>query len=109
MVHQGIVGSHFMMAVGDVLVDECHRLLPAMKLDAAIQVAGKSGESLYPSVEARFKLGSRWYRHLYSADGIERLIGEPSITWARVWNGLSRDGTRVCSTFLSSQSRMLIS
>jgi hypothetical protein len=45
-----------------------------MKLDAAIQVAGKSGESLYPSVEVRFKLGSRWYRHLYSADGIERLL-----------------------------------
>ena len=109
MVHQGVVGSYFLMAVGDVLVDECHRLLPAMELDAAIQVTGKSGKSFYPSVEARFKFGSRWYRHLYSADGIERLIGEPSITWARAWDGLSRVGIRVCSTFLFSQSLMLIS
>ena len=74
MVHQGVFGTYFLMSVGDVLVDECHRLLPAMELDAAIQVTGKSGKSLYPSVEARFKLGSRWYRHLYSADSIERLL-----------------------------------
>ena len=71
MLHQGVFGTYFLMSVGDVLVDECHRLLPAMELDAAIQVTGKS---FYPSVEARFKFGSRWYRHLYSADGIERLL-----------------------------------
>ena len=75
MVHQGVVGSHFMMAVGDVLVDECHRLLPAMKLDAAIQVTGKLGKSFYPSVEARFKFGSRWYRHLYSGMVLSGLLG----------------------------------
>ncbi len=44
-----------------------------MELDAAVEVAVPCGQSFYPAVEARFKLCSRRYSHLYSAYGIERL------------------------------------
>ena len=39
MLHQGVFGSYFLMSVGDVLIDECQDLLPAVELDAAIQIA----------------------------------------------------------------------
>ena len=74
MLHQGVFGSYFLMSVGDVLIDECQGLLPAVELDAAVQIARQARQSLYPAVETRFKFCPRWYRHLYSADGIERLL-----------------------------------
>ena len=39
MLHQGVFGSYFLMSVGDVLIDECQGLLPAVELDAAVQIA----------------------------------------------------------------------
>ena len=39
MLHQGVFGSYFLMSVGDVLIDECQGLLPAVELDTAIQIA----------------------------------------------------------------------
>ena len=74
MLHQGVFGSYFLMSVGDVLIDERQGLLPAVELDAAIQIARQARQSLYPAVETRFKLSPRWYCHLYSANGIERLL-----------------------------------
>ena len=39
MLHQGVFGTYILMSVGDVLIDECQGLLPAVELDAAIQIA----------------------------------------------------------------------
>ena len=41
--HLGIIGTHFRMPVLDIFIDERQTLFSAMKLDAAVEIAGKSG------------------------------------------------------------------
>ena len=41
--HRGIISKHFRMPVLDIFIDERQTLFSARKLDAAVEVAGKSG------------------------------------------------------------------
>ena len=56
MRHGLVIHPDIGMLVLDMLVDEGQRVLTAMELNAAFQITGQSGQTVYPSVESRFKL-----------------------------------------------------
>ncbi len=64
-----------MMTVGDVFIDECQGFLPAMELDAAVQIACQSRQVALPSgrspAQTRLSNGTAT---CIRRNGIERLL-----------------------------------
>ena len=69
-----VVGPYVGVLVAQVVFYEFHLLIAAMKHHAALQVAGQSAEPFHPTVESWLKLCPGGHRHLYAAQGVERLL-----------------------------------
>ena len=71
--HIGVLGTYVGMLTIDVLLNQFHGFIAAMKLNATIQLARKPAQTFQPAMEARLIFRSAWYGYLNLAKGVERL------------------------------------
>ena len=65
--HVCVLGTYVGMTVIDIFADKRQTLVAPMELYAAVQLTGKSAQSLQPAMESWLKLSTRWHSHTYAA------------------------------------------